>query len=127
MKISRYRAGLKRFIPFRQCVASEFAIVLAFECVAWAGNRRGRIKLEKAQEEDHFSLEQVTARSTKRADAFLSLCHQAFALVRFQTQPPVPVPVLFKLLSTLRIATQECDGVLGDLQLWCGQQTGKSG
>jgi len=84
MKISRYRAGLKRFIPFRQCVASEFAIVLAFECVAWAGNRRGRIKLEKAQEEDHFSLEQVTARSTKRADAFLSLCHQAFALV------PVP-------------------------------------
>jgi hypothetical protein len=121
MKISRYRAGLKRFIPFRQCVASEFAIVLAFECVAWAGNRRGRIKLEKAQEEDHFSLEQVTARSTKRADAFLSLCHQAFALV------PVPVPVPVLLLSTLRIATQECDGVLGDLQLWCGQQTGKSG
>ena len=73
MKISRYRAGLKRFIPFRQCVASEFAIVLAFECVAWAGNRRGRIKLEKAQEEDHFSLEQVTARSTKRAGILIAM------------------------------------------------------
>ena len=63
---------------------TKWILWLAFECVAWAGNRRGRIKLEKAQEEDHFSLEQVTARSTKRADAFLSLCHQAFALV------PVP-------------------------------------
>ena len=52
---------------------TKWILWLAFECVAWAGNRRGRIKLEKAQEEDHFSLEQVTARSTKRAGILIAM------------------------------------------------------